>query len=83
MHPFEGAAASLAAADATLTSGKQRAAVAGRGRTAWQMPTSNAWSPRHEQTSTLKYKDGEKKIIVPPGIPSRAAFCAAGLEMTQ
>src|SRR5262245_13398703 len=42
MRPFEGAAASLAAADATLTPGKQRAAVAGRGRAVWQAASGSA-----------------------------------------
>src|SRR5881396_2406688 len=42
MLPFEGAAASLAAPDATLTPGKQRAAVAVDGRAAWQAASSSA-----------------------------------------
>jgi hypothetical protein len=42
MLPFEGATASLAASDATLTPGKQRAAVAVDGRAAWQAASGSA-----------------------------------------
>src|SRR5262245_7965677 len=42
MLPFEGATASLAASDATLTPSKQRAAVAVDGRAAWQAASGSA-----------------------------------------